>query len=109
VPDKFIILKVSEEASMKKLKENLLNGPTTLIGDELITQAKECLSEYDLHMRGVNDAYKQFIFEFDAIGKPQSDVANELGKMLKLRFKSNAPRRPPRVLLLGPPGSGCQT
>ena len=26
--------------------------------------------------------------------------------MLKVKIKSNAPRRPPRVLLLGPPGSG---
>ena len=58
-------------------------------------------------MRGVNDAYNQFIIEFDAVDKQQSDVANELGKMLKLKFKSNAPRRPPRVLLVGPPGSGC--
>lgn len=60
-------------------------------------------------MRGVNDAYNQFIIEFDAVDKQQSDVANELGKMLKLKFKSNAPRRPPRVVLLGPPGSGCST
>lgn len=29
--------------------------------------------------------------------------------MLKLRYKSDAPRRPPRVILLGPPGSGRST
>ena len=29
--------------------------------------------------------------------------------MLSLRFKSNAPRRPPRVIILGPPGSGRDT
>ena len=29
--------------------------------------------------------------------------------MLSLRFKSNAPRRPPRVIVLGPPGSGRDT
>lgn len=29
--------------------------------------------------------------------------------MLSLRFKANAPRRPPRVLILGPPGSGRDT
>ena len=60
-------------------------------------------------MRGVNSAFNQFIFEHNAEDKAQSDVANELGKMLKLRFRSNAPRRPPRVILLGPPGSGRQT
>lgn len=29
--------------------------------------------------------------------------------MINLRFRSNAPRKPPRVILLGPPGSGRTT
>ena len=29
--------------------------------------------------------------------------------MLRIRFKSGAPRRPPRVVILGPPGSGRST
>lgn len=29
--------------------------------------------------------------------------------MLRLRYKSDAPRRPPRVILLGPPGSSRST
>jgi len=29
--------------------------------------------------------------------------------MLSLRFKPNAPRRPPRIVILGPPGSGRDT
>ena len=29
--------------------------------------------------------------------------------MLRIRYKSNAPRRPPRVILIGPPGSGRST
>ena len=30
-------------------------------------------------------------------------------KMLELRFKQNAPRRPPRLIVSGPPGCGKTT
>ena len=36
-------------------------------------------------------------------------VANDLKRMLSIRFRNNAPRRPPKVLLIGPPGSGRST
>ena len=29
--------------------------------------------------------------------------------MLRIRFRSNAPRRPPKILMIGPPGSGRST
>ena len=29
--------------------------------------------------------------------------------MLRIRFRNNAPRRPPKILLIGPPGSGRST
>ena len=32
-----------------------------------------------------------------------------MARLLRLRFRSKAPRRPPRVILLGPPGSGRST
>jgi replication-associated recombination protein RarA len=37
--------------------------------------------------------------------KPEGQVLEEIARILKLNH-SNAPRRPPRVILLGPPGSG---
>lgn len=54
----------------------------------------------------MKSAFKGFLYEYNAIDKPQNDVANELARMLRIRFRSNAPRRPPRVILLGPPASG---
>jgi len=60
-------------------------------------------------MKGVKEAFNQFIFQHDAADKTQADVTAELKKMLDLRFRQDAPRRPPRILILGPPGSGRST
>mmetsp|Transcript_25533 Transcript_25533/g.19301 ORF Transcript_25533/g.19301 Transcript_25533/m.19301 type:complete len:99 (+) Transcript_25533:582-878(+) len=67
------------------------------------------MDEYDLHLRGVKEAFRGFVYEYSAADKPQNDVANDLARMLRIRYRSNAPRRPPRVILLGPPGSGRST
>jgi 2-phosphoglycerate kinase len=60
-------------------------------------------------MRGVNSTFKGFIYEYQGDEKEQNEVANDLARMLRIRYKSDAPRRPPRVILLGPPGSGRST
>ena len=106
IPDRFILLKVKPSASIARIKNNLISVNQSLYGPELEELASQCLQEYELNMRGVRDAFNQFIYEFDAQDKAQNDVSQDLAKMLKLRFKSNAPRRPPRVILVGPPGSG---
>lgn len=38
-----------------------------------------------------------------------NEVASDIARVLRIRFRNNAPRRPPRVILLGPPGSGRST
>jgi len=58
-----------------------------------------------MNMRAVNDSFKQFIFEYDA-ERPHPDISADLFKMLKLRFQNGAPRRPPKIVIVGPPGSG---
>ena len=57
----------------------------------------------------MKSAFTNFIYGYDTTGKTQGDIANDLARILRIRFKSNAPRRPPRVILLGPPGSGRST
>ena len=60
-------------------------------------------------MKGVKDEFNQFIHEHNAEDKTAPDVAAELKRMLELRFKGDASRRPPRLLVMGPPGSGRTT
>ena len=61
-------------------------------------------------MNGVKQAFNQFIFEHASEDpKTAADITSEIKKMLSLVFKSNAPKRPPRILVMGPPGSGRST
>lgn len=62
-----------------------------------------------MNLNGVNAAFDQFIFEYDCANKNPADVCAELQRILGLRFRSNAPRRPPRVFIAGPPGTGKDT
>ena len=62
-----------------------------------------------MHIRGVQAAFKGFVYEYQGDDKDQNEVANDLARMLRIRYKTDAPRRPPRVILLGPPGSGRST
>lgn len=62
-----------------------------------------------MNINQIRNSFQQFIFEYDAVDKTTSDITKDLARMLKLRYKSDAPRRPPRVILLGPPGSSRST
>jgi len=92
-----------------RIKNNLLAANSPLYGPELDEVAEQAIEEYKLHITGVKSAFKGFIYEYDAIDKDQNEVANDLARMLRIRYKNDAPRRPPRVIILGPPGSGRGT
>jgi adenylate kinase len=59
-------------------------------------------------MKDVKAVFAGFYCEIDA-NQEHAAVYNDIERILKLRLKSNAPRRPPHVLLVGPPGSGKTT
>lgn len=109
IPDKFILLDVKRSTSVTKVKNNLLQAGTSHYGPALDDIAAQAVDEYELHIKGVKSAFNGFIYEYNAADKAQNDVANDLARMLRIRYRSNAPRRPPRVILLGPPGSGRST
>ena len=58
-----------------------------------------------MNITAVRGSFNQFIFECDADRVP-TDIAGDLRKMLQLRFQAGAPRRPPKVMIVGPTGSG---
>lgn len=68
------------------------------------------LSEYEMHMNDVRASFSQFIYDYECVDLQDTmETFRELTGMLRLRYKSDAPRRPPRVIILGPPGSSRST
>ena len=48
------------------------------------------LSEYQMNVKGVKDAFKGFIYTYNIDGKDKSQAINDIYRMLKLHFKPNA-------------------
>ena len=71
--------------------------------------AERMYMENEINMNAVQETFNQFIYTMDCQDKPQNEVANDLARMLRIRHRNNAPRRPPKVILIGPPGSGRST
>ena len=80
-----------------------------IFGDEIDELALKIKSEHDFNLNGVKDTFNNFIFNYDTSGNALEQTVQDLGRMINLRFRINAPRRPPRVIILGPPGSGRST
>ena len=106
IPDRFMLLNIDRETSIAKLKTTLLHQGHFSGTADLERSAEAQLRDYEHNIQGVKDAFNSFIYEYNAIGRNQAEIANDLARILRIRFKSNGPRRPARVILLGPPGSG---
>jgi adenylate kinase family enzyme len=106
IPDKFILLNVNRDTSIERIKKALIDDGSKLIGTELDRAAETALTEYELHIKGVKESYSKFIYEADA-DKSLEEMEQDLLKMVQLKVSD--PMRPPRVIILGPPGSGRST
>ena len=60
------------------------------------------------NIKEVKEAFANFYCELDG-NKDHNGVIDDIARIMKLRVKPNAPRRPPRILIVGPPGSGKST
>ena len=109
IPDKFINLNIREHTSLARIKQNMVTVNQDVYGDQAEDLAKRVYQEQMINLDGVKETYSQFIYDMDCSEKQHLDVANDLARMLRIRHRNNAPRRPPRVICIGPPGSGRTT
>lgn len=50
-----------------------------------------------------------FLSEFNSMDKSSGDVVQDLARMFEIRYRNKSKIRPPKILILGPVGSGRST
>ena len=131
LPDNVIILTTTREKSIEqiysKLRERLPKPPdkteeqkekepqdpsvdsdsnlNNFKTDEQIKKMAEIsVQETDKDIRAVKDVFSGFCFEIPVDQyEENTEVVEELAKLLKFKNKTNAARRPPRIILATPP------
>jgi adenylate kinase family enzyme len=112
IPDKMMNINITKAAVIKRIREQMaVEDPDTKYdtSDASDETASRIYQDICMHQSGVMDTFKNFMYQYDGANKTVNDVGNDLARMLRVRFRNNAPRRPPRVILIGPPGSGKST
>ena len=109
IPDKLIHLSVDRPASLARLQEKLTHPLVGLDEPRAEEVAERMIQEQEINMGAVLQTFGPFVYKMDCSQKSQPEVADCLKRMLRIRHRSNAPRRPPKVILIGPPGSGKST
>jgi len=104
-PTRVALLTVKKPSSQLKVKNNLISNATGLYGPELERVANNAIEEYYHHIKSVKELLDEakLIQEYDA-NQSREDVISEIAKMVQIRIDN--PFRLPRVILMGPPGSG---
>ena len=107
LPDNVIILKTSREQAEANVLSKIREKNQGKTEEELQILAKTSVDEAELNIRAVEDVFSGFFCELPVDRYPsQTEVIDELGKLLKFKAKTNAPRRPPRIILACPPCMG---
>ena len=109
IPDKIFMLNIADSISFEKLKEKLFLGVGAQFqnGHEMNQIAKNAITEYRVNIQGVKEQFLGSITEVEA-NKPEEKILEEIARILFLKT-SNSPKKPPKIILMGPPGVECQT
>lgn len=106
IPDKIINLSCEDDMTLSRIKTILRENNKDMLATDLIIEAEKMLMEYSLNQKGVAEVFGSFMFNIDCTIKLQVDVYDNIHKMLAIRFSKSSPRIPPKIVILGPPGSG---
>jgi len=111
--DKFILIDVDDLTTLDRLRDShklLRSEEEGEVSDMsgILALSKRAIQEYKYHIEGVKEIIQgNNISVVDASGKKdQHVVLEDIARLLKLKPAQHIPKRAPRILICGPPGSG---
>eukprot|EP00742_Colponemidia_sp_Colp-10_P000913 GILJ01000991.1.p1 GENE.GILJ01000991.1~~GILJ01000991.1.p1 ORF type:complete len:473 (+),score=75.57 GILJ01000991.1:57-1421(+) len=102
IPDKFILLNVTEDTVYERLRKKAVQTNSEEDSEKVV---KVRVQQFYRHLYDTLDLYKGIVHNIDAV-QPVEKVTKDIMLYLHMKDKSNAPRRPLRIAVVGPPGSG---
>ena len=99
------MLNYADNMSIENLKIKLEQGGTGVkynSEEELDQIAKNSITEYHVNIQGVKEQFMGNIIEIDG-NKSKKKIVEEMARLLLLK-DSQAPRKPPKIIMMGPPG-----
>lgn len=104
-PDKFFLLNYPDAQSKENLKQKIVHkGSRVQYKDaaELDKIARNAVTQYRVEISGVKQQFKGDIVEIDGkMGKKK--IVEEMARLMHLK-ESKAPKKAPRIIIMGPPG-----
>jgi adenylate kinase len=115
IPDRLAILSHSSPDFLTTFIDQFTTANSEGLSGEARMQLRESaqtqqlaansLTEYEYNLKGVKEVYGAQWHEVDGVGNVDQ-VSAKVERVFKVKGRSRAPRKPPRVMVLGPPGSG---
>lgn len=104
IPDKIFLLNMETNILNERLNNKLFMGVGAQFQtpEEMKIISRNAITEYHVNLKGVKDQYMGSITEVDS-NKPEQQILEEFARILFLK-ESSAPRKPPKIILMGPPG-----
>ena len=107
IPDRIVLLMPSHK-DFKQAFSDKITELASAKPENSVALAERAWQEFDYHTRGIHAAYGAHVHTIEIAGEA-SAISTAVYKVFVIKGRSKAPRKPPRVVVLGPPGSGRTT
>lgn len=118
IPDRVVIIQPVREEFEPRFREKFVSilGHGKSATDKIhLTDSPECdeaflnaWNEHNYHVNGVKEVYRSQYHEIEGHGDIDK-ISDYAARIFLMRGRSNAPRKPPKLVVIGPPCSGRST